>query len=322
MDQIANNPISKHMHILLKVTFGLILYSQVLGLACLSQPATEVYLFDMAYEDYQLVLSNPRNISDNPGYDNQPAFLPDGKGLLYASHKDGQTDIVSYDLASGTKVWLTRTSGSEYSPVVMPDGQHFSAVRLELDGTQLLYKYPLGSGQGEILVPDLKIGYYCWIDPHKLAAFVLGEPPTLQIVRPEQGKTLFNFKKEKNQILQENIGRSLQQIPNTQSGISYIQIDPNGKRIVYAMDSKSGTRTRLIAPLEGSQDLVWMPDGTILMGQGSKLYRWTRGINLDWEVIADLNVYNLSHISRLAVHPSGKMIALVVAEEELVQNER
>ena len=310
------------MHRLIKVCLGFILYFQVFLFPSLGQPATEVYLFDISYEDYQLVLSNPRNISDNPGYDNQPSFLPDGKGLLYASTKEGQTDIVSYDLASGTKVWLTRTSGSEYSPVVMPDGQHFSAVRLEVEGTQLLYKYPLGSGKGEILVPDLKIGYYCWVNPNRLAAFVLGEPPTLQVVRPNQEKKVFGFKKEKSIILRENIGRSIHKIPNTESGISYIQMEPNGKRIIYAMDSKSGVRSRLIAPLEGSQDLVWMPDGTILMGEGSKLYRWTRGINLDWEVIEDLSVYNLSHISRLAVHPSGKMIALVVAEEELAQNGR
>ncbi|MEM6630419.1 MAG: hypothetical protein AAF694_12145 [Bacteroidota bacterium] len=309
------------MHIFSKVTLSSVLFLQVISLACISQPATEVYLFDISYEAYRPTLSNPRNISENPGYDNQPAFLPDGKGLLYASTKEGQTDIVRYDLTSGTKVWLTRTSGSEYSPMVMPDGKHFSAVRLEVDGTQLLYKYPLDPGREEILVPNLKIGYYCWVDANTLATFVLGEPPTLQIVRPNNGK-LLSFKKEKNVVLKENIGRSIQKIPLTKEGISYIQVEPNGKRVIYAMDSRTGARSRLIEPLEDSQDLVWTSDGTIFMGQGSKLYRWTRGVNLDWEVIADLSVYNLSHISRLALHPSGKMLALVVAEEELAQNER
>ncbi|MEO1254394.1 MAG: steroid delta-isomerase, partial [Bacteroidota bacterium] len=51
----------------------------------LAQPNTEVYLFDISYDKRGLPQSvkNPINISQNEGYDNQPAFWPDGKSILY-----------------------------------------------------------------------------------------------------------------------------------------------------------------------------------------------------------------------------------------------
>ena len=40
-----------------------------------AQPNTEVYLFDIAIKENTLPLINKRNISNNPGYDNQPFFI-------------------------------------------------------------------------------------------------------------------------------------------------------------------------------------------------------------------------------------------------------
>ena len=40
------------------------------------------------------------NISNSPGYDNQPSFLPDSSAVLFSSNRDGkQTDIYRYDIA-------------------------------------------------------------------------------------------------------------------------------------------------------------------------------------------------------------------------------
>jgi hypothetical protein len=43
---------------------------------------TEVYLFDLDMSNGKPVLSNPKNISNNPGYDNQPSFWDDDHVLL------------------------------------------------------------------------------------------------------------------------------------------------------------------------------------------------------------------------------------------------
>ena len=83
--------------------------------AAQAPPATDVFLAD-------LQTSQATKISDNPGYDNQPGFSPDGAFVLYTSNRDGkQTDIYRYDIAARTTTQVTHTSESEYSPTVTPD---------------------------------------------------------------------------------------------------------------------------------------------------------------------------------------------------------
>ena len=63
-----------------------------------AQEATEIYLFDLIQNDSIFNIENPINISENVGYDNQPSFLLDGSGILFSSTRNGQTDIVLYNL--------------------------------------------------------------------------------------------------------------------------------------------------------------------------------------------------------------------------------
>ena len=56
-----------------------------------AQANTEIYLFDLELDHGSPILSNPKNISNNEGYDNQPSFLDDHT-VLFSSTRDGQTD--------------------------------------------------------------------------------------------------------------------------------------------------------------------------------------------------------------------------------------
>ena len=76
-----------------------------------AQTSTEVYLFDLILVNGQYTLSNPVNISNNTGYDNQPSFMQTGRQVLFASTRNGQTDIVSYNIRTRKKTWLTNTEG-------------------------------------------------------------------------------------------------------------------------------------------------------------------------------------------------------------------
>src|SRR5271154_6896573 len=64
-------------------------------------PDTEIFLAPLAVRGTPLV-GHPVNITNSPGYDNQPAFTPDGAGILFTSIRGGgtQTDIYRYDIAS------------------------------------------------------------------------------------------------------------------------------------------------------------------------------------------------------------------------------
>jgi phosphohistidine phosphatase SixA len=260
-------------------------------------------LLDLEEVDEHVTLSNPLNISDNKGYDNQPSFMRGGRKILFTSTRNGQTDIVRYNIRRRSKTWLTNTEGSEYSPVQIGKSQNFSAILLEKDGTQLLYRYNMRTGEGEVLIPGLKIGYHAWIDRHRLISFVLGDPPSL---------TVSDLKERTNRIIDDTIGRSLHAVP-WRDVMSYIS-KKEKKWTINSYNPETGQIRYLARTLGESDDLAWTPSGTLLTGVGSKLYKLDPDSDRDWSEATDLAIFGLEGITRLAVSPKGKKIAVVVEE--------
>src|SRR5215208_6112847 len=89
-------------------------------------PDTEVYLAPLTIEGDRISVGAPTNISNSPGYDNQPSFSPDGASLYFTSARGekpagttaAQMDIYRYVLRSKTTEAVTRTPESEYSATV------------------------------------------------------------------------------------------------------------------------------------------------------------------------------------------------------------
>lgn len=274
-----------------------------------AQTNTEIYVFDLLKSDSGYHIQNPVNVThQNPGYDNQPQFTEQGK-LMFVSTRQGQTDVARVDLHDYSWTWLTATPGSEYSPTPIPAGDSFSAINLEPDGTQLLWKYP-AKGEPSVIIPELKIGYHCWLNKETLVAFVLGEPATLQVCQAASKKC---------DIYATNIGRSLHKIPGEKK-ISFIS-KANEVWQIKSLDPLSGTIEEIANTLEGSEDMCWAPDGTIFMGQGNKLYALKAGSESQWREVSfkadpifssKPNV--LQGITRLAINPAGNKIAIVVVQ--------
>ena len=268
-------------------------------------PSTDVYLFP--FENGKIVVTGVRNITDRKGYDNQPHFLPDSKKLFFTSiREDEQADIFLYEIgdnASSKKI--TNTAESEYSPTLTPDGQFFSTVRVEKDGTQRLWKFPLSGGNPVLILEQVKpVGYHAWIDPNTLALFVLGEPPTLQIADIPSGKS---------SVVASNIGRSLHKIPG-KAGISFVQKLTEQTGTVKEYDPKSQQTRDLIALFPETEDCVWTPSGILITTKGSKVYSWNPSQDKEWKEVADLAPAGLLKITRIAVSPNEKWIAFVAEE--------
>jgi len=268
----------------------------------LAQSSTEVYLFDLTETEKGLSVSNPVNISNNEGYDNQPSFTEDGKSVLFSSTRNGQTDIVWYDIETGTKKWISDTPGGEYSPVLMPDGKYISAVRLDPDGLQLLYKYSIEDGSSDVLIHELKIGYYAWFLRPKLIAFVLGEPATLQEIDLNTGEAT---------IMYQNPGRSIHYIPGSKKYSFIDKSNSDDWKIMQAVSGNAKWTTKITSTLEKSEDMVWINMHTIIMGKDDQLYFFdTRRQAKGWQLFADFSIYKLTGITRLAFN-SGKLAVVV-----------
>ncbi|HKP72401.1 MAG TPA: hypothetical protein VJT82_05655 [Pyrinomonadaceae bacterium] len=280
--------------------------------AAQTPPATEdIFVVDLTNNKGRLEFGKPTNITNREGYDNQPSFLPDGQSLLYTSAREGnQTDIYRYDFKTNSSTRLTDTPESEYSPTLTPDGKSFSVIRVEADKAQRLWKFPLAGGAPSLLLPDIKpVGYHLWLDKRVLALFILGaegKPNTLELI-----PTDMKFR----DTIHVNIGRSLQMIPNQQK-FSFIHKIAPGDWRVKAFDLKTHRTTTLVKTLPDSEDLAWLPDGTLLMAHDSKLYQWNPAQPAaDWHELADFSAAGLKKITRLALNPQATRLALVAQTE-------
>ncbi|MFZ5624337.1 MAG: TolB family protein [Gemmatimonadota bacterium] len=267
-------------------------------------PSTDIYLVPLAGAGARLSLG-AKNVTHRVGYDNQPSWTARSDGFFYTANVDGQTDIYRYDLADARATRITDTPESEYSPTVMPDGKSVSVVRVERDSTQRLWAFPMAGGAPSLVLERIKpVGYHVWLAPDRLALFVLGAPATLQLADRETGNAT---------VVAHHIGRTLLRVPGTKE-FSFVQWEDSAatKGMVNLFDPVSG-KQRPIAPLlPGNEFYTWAPDGTLLMGSGSVIYRWAASAG--WQPVGDLASQGVTGISRMAVSPDGKWIAVVAAE--------
>ncbi len=286
----------------MKITLSILFL--LISFLTFAQPSTEIYLLDLSFVNKNYEVSNPVSISlDNPGYDNQPSFSPDGQFLYYVATRNSQTDIVAVNILADSRNWVNNTpDGGEYSPNLSPDKKFISAVQLETSGRQLLWKYKQNDLQeSEILIEEAKIGYYSWVNTHKLLAFVLGEPSTLQF---------FDLKNNTSEIITENIGRSINKIPGSNK-ISYIsKMEKEWK--IYAFNPRNKKSKLITCSLTSSEDMAWTKEKYILMGKGGKLYAKHPKKDSKWKEISSFNKLHFGNPTRLAVSPDGKKLAVVV----------
>ena len=291
---------------------GMALFVAAGGAVAQQPPATEIYLSPLSTTAGQPVVGAWVNISNNPGYDNQPGFLPDSTGLLFSSNHDGkQTDIYRYDIGRAVVRQVTHTGESEYSPTVAPDRRTFSVIQVEPDNTQRLWRFDLDGTHPRLVLEAIKpVGYHAWIDQTHLALFILGAngaPATLQIADTTTGTA---------DVVETNISRSILIRPG-RGTVSFVA-PGQAPRMVMEYDSKTRAITTLVPAVDGSQDCAWLPDGRLLMARGTTISIWAPGA-AGWTPIATLNETSgarasspkIDQITRLAVSPDGKWLAFV-----------
>jgi hypothetical protein len=269
-------------------------------------PVNDIFLLDMTIKNEQMTFGKPRKISEWPGYNNQPFFFPDGQSLFYTSIRaDKQADTYRYDIRSGQTTRVTNTTESEYSPTVMPDAKLISVVRVEADGSQRLWKFPLNGGPPVLILQTIKpVGYQAWIDKNTLALFILGaagKPSTLQIV---------DVRTEKAEVIAENIGRPLRRIPRKDK-LSFVHKVSADEWLVKSFDLRTRQIATLIKTLPGSEDYAWTPAGVLLMAKDAKLFACNPAKDTVWREVADFSGSQLKSVTRLAVSPKGDRMAIV-----------
>lgn len=264
----------------------------------------EIFLMPLSVQGAKITVGKPVNITNRPGYDNQPSFSPDGREVYFTSvREDAQADIYRYNTQSKVTERLTRTAPeSEYSATLLPYPKRFSVIRVEKDSTQRLWSLSRDGNEGRPVFAGIKpVGYHTWLDTWRLALFVLGSPNALVLADTRTGR---------GDTLARDIGRSLLTLPHG-GGFSYVARH-GGDWVVTVVRLNRNSTVAYINPVvtlpRGMDYVAWIGGG-LIGGSGSKLYSWKPGGA--WTEIADLTSAGLSRISRIAVTRDYRTLALV-----------
>jgi dipeptidyl aminopeptidase/acylaminoacyl peptidase len=284
------------------LAFSASLLPSAIAVAQANVPTPDIYLVKIRTSRRAIELAGEvKNVTNRPGYDNQPSWSPDGRAIYYTStREDAQADIYRLDVASGESARVTTTDPeSEYSATVTPDKKAISVIRVERDSTQRLWSVPLAGGESHVILPTVKpAGYHAWADARTIGLFVLGQPNALVLADVKSGKV---------DTVARSIGRSLHRIPGT-NHLSFVSKIDDEEWWIVELDPRARTMTRLARLPKSVEDYAWTPGGTIVAGDRSRLLRWT---GTSWETIGDLAPNGLSAITRLAISPRGEWIAVV-----------
>lgn len=262
-----------------------------------AQPDTEVFIIDILKEDGVVYTSNFKNVSSNPGYDNQPYFT--NGSLLYAGTENNQTEIMIWSDPEGSPNRVNQpTPGGEYSPQQAPNGIGYTAVRLDTTGLQRLYYYdPEGKSSR---VGDLQVAYYAFYQKEFLLASVLSEN-RLDLV-------MTDLRTMKHDTLLENSGRSIHRRPQTKA-MSYTVVNEEGNHDVYQLDLNSMESFFICQLPIGIQDYAWLSESELIIGSNSSLYTYDLFGDSQWNIYADLSDHKVKNITRIAVNWDGNQLA-------------
>lgn len=272
-----------------------------------AQNGTEVYVLDLSEKAGNVSLSNPRNVSNKPGYDNQPFFHPTKPLLYYTSMMpDGQTDIWSYNLHKPALTPVTHTPDSEYSPTILPNQTHMSCiVQRKATGDQDLVNYLLTDPEKTELMLESqktgKIGYQAWLNADEAVVFVLGTPNTMHYLNRKTGR---------DTVIAGQIGRSLHRIPG-QRAFSYVQ-QVGETWLIRSYDPARNQVSDITTSDSGSEHYnAWLDNGTLLESRGIELWAFSTKTK-QWQAVTLPADLPRKKLSRIAVQ--GKRIALVLEE--------
>ena len=269
---------------------------------------SNIYLFDLKQvSDSVFQFTKPRFLTDfnADGYNNHPAFFSN-KELYFSCQLPSmaQPDLYVFDLEKRTKTRVTRTAEGEFSPFRMPDYYSFSAIRQEFSGRDTLlrlWQFPMDRlSNGRPVFKYLNgIGYYYWLNSSQVAIFKVETPNSLGIAdtRTDQLNTIAT-----------DVGRCIRTLPN--GNLLYVKKSNYEPWKLIQLNPYNKQSIPITETVPGAEDFTVLTDGTILMGKGSKLFKFHPRKDQAWLEIADLRFYEIQNITRLAVSDDNK-IAIV-----------
>jgi ketosteroid isomerase-like protein len=306
----------------------------LLGLAA-ALPAqindSEVWAGSLDMSGGRFVVSKLVNISNHPGYDNQPAFFPNGSRLVFTSQvavldETGHgVQARIHDFATGTSTSIPGALG--FSPTPTAHG----SVMLLRDGQVWLHNlsdWVRDKGRDTALTETHDAGYFARFDYRTWVLFMNDKQRRI-VIYDVTTKTLDTM----------SIGASTAPIPIPgKRAVTFVAVEPfpapegdaaksaPPRKLVLRQLSIDDRKVTTLAtiPFTTSGSHVWSSRGTLLMTSGHTIYEWNPEHPDDWRPITEFDNPELQGLTRIAISPRGDRIALVSTprDETIIRDSR
>lgn len=273
----------------------------------LELPDCDIFLFDVnADDDGKLTIANARNITDRPGYDNQPWFTPGSESILFTADRvPNRTDVYEYVIASGELKTVTDSPTQEYSPQISSDNKTLSFVTDGPTANQSVWFQQRGEKKSQWLLSGMgerePVGYYSWNHKTDNVLFWSRYGFCMRLVHRGSGKSHY--------VCGNAVPSSPYVIPRTDH-FSFVHRQGNGTVWIKELNPKTRAIRPLIQLPGANANYGWTPAGKLLNVDGSELKTASPNGD-DWSVVADLAKFKIEKATRVAISPNGKLLAIV-----------
>jgi hypothetical protein len=272
----------------------------IFSMMCNAQlPETDIWMIGLKNEkNGNIIAVSAKNLTNRPGYENQPCFNADDSKIIYSAAVGGQTDIHVQGVKSKKAVVFASTAESEYSPTFSPDGKSIIAVVVEKDSSQRIHYFNVKKKTDEGSLPIDSVGYFTFLNRDTLIFYKLTAPHTLQYysLRGGSEKRLGDapcrafLKRDRHTVLY-GLKDSLQ-------------------TIFYTYDFVL-QKARIVAKCQGiAEDFTWHPSLGLVRSHGTQLLAYN-STDQTWNTVFDLAPFGISKITRFVFSANGKFLAVV-----------
>lgn len=281
---------------MLRILFFLLICIQIKA----QLPETDLWLFKLDSKDRSKIIET-LNITNRPGYDNQPSFSADGKQVYFTSiHEDKQADIYAYQLKSKKIIQLTKTKESEYSPNESPIKNALSVVTVLQDSSQVIQL--LDQKTFTIISNSISkfdsVGYYHFLNADTVLYYKLTDPHSLRF---------HVISNSSDGFLAEHPCRTFRKI-NRSSFIFGIKDSLNTNYFLYQIPLQ---KAELYASIKSvNEDMFWHPSFGLLISDGPRILQYDK-LKSSWKVLYDLSDKGIKKITRFCFDPKTNYLVVV-----------
>jgi hypothetical protein len=269
-------------------------------------PETDIWLVNIVKKEGKYSYEKPLNITNRKGYDNQPSFTDDNKGIYFVSDKvENQTDIFIYNIKHKTINPVFQTRESEYSPTLTTDNKFITCVVVLTDSSQQLLNYDVENKLPAVEIakgiPNTdSIGYFTWLNKDTVLYYKLTELHSLRA---------WDITTNKDVWICDYPTRAFKKIGNTSQFIYGIKKDSTS--VEFRIYNPTLRESKVYATYPSiNEDFVWNNELGLIKSENSELLNYNP-LTKKWDLLFSFSNIAIKKITRFVFDSKNKRLAIV-----------